>query len=182
MSPNSKSRREQAILHASVELITERGWDGLAMRVVAERAGVSLTTIYRHWPTKTDLALAAIRSVTLPQNSSLDSIRDLFAERPNLVLCLVSIRRSDPSRRAVIDEQFAQVMVGPLREAAIAASGGGLDEDTASMIALLGPAFLFVRNVVLEEPVTGAELERLAGLIDRVARTFDPRQAPQDAD
>lgn len=144
------------------------------MRAIAERAGVSLSTIYQHWPTKTDLALAAIRSATISQDWTLDSIRDLFTDRPNLVLCLVSIQRADPSRREVIDEQFAQVLVSPLREAAMAASGGELDEDTANMIALLGPAFLFVRSVVLEDPVSTEELNRLAGLIDRVARTFSP--------
>lgn len=144
------------------------------MRAIAERAGVSLTTIYQFWPTKTDLALAAVQSVTLAQEWSLESIRDLFAERPNLVLCLVSIRRADPSRRAAIDEQFAQVLVGPLREAAIDASGGALDDDSASMLALLGPAFLFVRSIVLERPVNATELKTLADLIDRAARTFAP--------
>lgn len=174
MSPAPENHRRQVILDATVELIVEGGWAGLAMRAIAERAGVSLTTIYHFWPTKTDLALAAVQSVTLAQDWSLESIRDLFADRPNLVLCLVSIQRADPSRRAAIDEQFAQVLVGPLRDAAIEASGGELDDDTASMIALLGPAFLFVRSIVLERPVNATELERLADLIDRTARTFGP--------
>lgn len=178
VSPTADDRRQLAILAAAVDLITDRGWNGLAMRTVAERAGVSLTTIYDRWPTKADLALAAIQSVTLNQEWSLEAIRELFERRPNLVLCLVSIQRAEPSRRAAIDEQFEQILVAPLRQAAIDTSGGELDVETANILALLGPAFLFVRNVVFERPVSTNEFNTLAKLIERIARSYGTDQSP----
>jgi AcrR family transcriptional regulator len=54
---------DEAILEAAVELFTEHGYDGLSMERVAERAGVGKATIYRRYPTKADLVLAATACV-----------------------------------------------------------------------------------------------------------------------
>ncbi|WP_233521628.1 TetR/AcrR family transcriptional regulator [Streptomyces triticagri] len=51
-----------AVLDAVVELIAERGMAGLTMDAVAQRAGVSKPAIYRRWPTKQDLVIAAAES------------------------------------------------------------------------------------------------------------------------
>jgi AcrR family transcriptional regulator len=65
---------EQAILAATVTLLTERGIGGLSVEAVAARAGVAKTTIYRRWPAKEDLVVAAVASLKgdpprLPGNS-----------------------------------------------------------------------------------------------------------------
>ena len=57
---------EQAILDAVLELLPEHGVKGLSIEAVAARAGVGKTTIYRRWPTKTDLILAAISNIVPP--------------------------------------------------------------------------------------------------------------------
>lgn len=57
-----EERVEPAVLDAVVALITERGMDGLTMDAVARRAGVSKPAIYRRWPTKQDLIIAAAAS------------------------------------------------------------------------------------------------------------------------
>jgi AcrR family transcriptional regulator len=54
---------DQAILAAAVELFTEHGYEGLSMERVAERAGVGKATIYRRYPAKADLVLAAVACV-----------------------------------------------------------------------------------------------------------------------
>lgn len=48
----------------ALAVLAERGYADMVMDEVAERTGASKRTIYRHYPTKVDLAVAAIR--TLP--------------------------------------------------------------------------------------------------------------------
>lgn len=51
-----------AVLDAVVELVTESGMGALTMDAVAARAGVSKPAMYRRWPTKQDLVIAAAES------------------------------------------------------------------------------------------------------------------------
>ncbi len=60
-SPRRSTARSQAILDAVIELVTEVGYDRMTMDMVASRAEASKATIYRHWPDKAALVLAALR-------------------------------------------------------------------------------------------------------------------------
>ncbi|WP_250281133.1 MULTISPECIES: TetR/AcrR family transcriptional regulator [unclassified Frankia] len=53
--------REQAILHAALELLTEVGYERMSMVAVAARARASKATIYRRWAGKDELVVEAIR-------------------------------------------------------------------------------------------------------------------------
>jgi AcrR family transcriptional regulator len=44
-------------------MLIEHGFDGLTMEGVASEAGVGKATIYRRWPSKTDLVFDAVRSL-----------------------------------------------------------------------------------------------------------------------
>jgi AcrR family transcriptional regulator len=57
---------EQAILDATLRMLGTRGVAGMTIEGVAAEAGVGKTTIYRRWPTKTDLILAAISDLVPP--------------------------------------------------------------------------------------------------------------------
>ena len=59
-------RAEQAILDATLEAIAERGVDGVHCEDVAARAGVGKATLYRRWPGKEDLLIAALASLKSP--------------------------------------------------------------------------------------------------------------------
>jgi AcrR family transcriptional regulator len=50
---------DASILEAATELFTELGYDGLCVEGVATRAGVSKATIYRRYPNKAALVIAA---------------------------------------------------------------------------------------------------------------------------
>jgi AcrR family transcriptional regulator len=52
----------RAVLDAVVELVAESGMAALTMDAVAARAGVSKPAMYRRWPTKQDLVIAAAES------------------------------------------------------------------------------------------------------------------------
>ncbi|QKW18551.1 helix-turn-helix transcriptional regulator [Kitasatospora sp. NA04385] len=52
-----RARTRQLLQTHAVRLFTERGYDAVTVADVAEAAGVSPMTVYRHFPTKEDLAL-----------------------------------------------------------------------------------------------------------------------------
>ncbi|WP_409429504.1 TetR/AcrR family transcriptional regulator [Mycobacterium sp. SMC-11] len=53
------SEREAELLAITLELLQEHGYDRLTVEAVAIRAKASKATMYRRWPTKADLVLAA---------------------------------------------------------------------------------------------------------------------------
>jgi AcrR family transcriptional regulator len=71
---------EKAILDATLELLMEEGYGGLTTDKVALRAGASKSTMYRRWPSKQHLVIAAFDStpeLQIPDTGSLES--DLYA-------------------------------------------------------------------------------------------------------
>src|SRR4051812_9897608 len=58
--PASQHARRERILEAAMELATEGGYDAVQMREVAERADVALGTLYRYFPSKVHLLVAAM--------------------------------------------------------------------------------------------------------------------------
>ena len=54
---------DASILEAATELFTEVGYDGLCVEGVAARAGVSKATIYRRYPGKVELVIAAAEAL-----------------------------------------------------------------------------------------------------------------------
>jgi AcrR family transcriptional regulator len=66
--PSGLTRRrgvelEQAILQAALEELAEAGYSGLTMDRVAKRAGTNKNAIYRRWPNRAALGLAAYRQL-----------------------------------------------------------------------------------------------------------------------
>jgi AcrR family transcriptional regulator len=53
------SPREAELLAVTLELLQQEGYDGLTVDAVAARARASKATVYRRWPTKAELVLAA---------------------------------------------------------------------------------------------------------------------------
>ena len=58
-TPSQRARQER-IVAAAVELAGEGGYDAVQMREVAERSGVALGTLYRYFPSKKHLLVAAM--------------------------------------------------------------------------------------------------------------------------
>jgi AcrR family transcriptional regulator len=61
-----------------MRLLAEQGYDAMSVEGVAAAAGVGKTTIYRRYPNKRDLVIAALSSVaaTLPEPFDAGSTRD----------------------------------------------------------------------------------------------------------
>lgn len=62
MDPRIRRTRE-AVLPATLSLLAERGFAAFTMEGVAEAAGVSKSTVYRHWPTKISLLRDALEEL-----------------------------------------------------------------------------------------------------------------------
>src|SRR5690348_5981490 len=55
---------DDAIRAAVVDVLAHEGYAGLTMETVAVVAGVSKATIYRRWPSKTELLVSVIESAS----------------------------------------------------------------------------------------------------------------------
>jgi AcrR family transcriptional regulator len=55
---------EQAILHAAAQELRESGYPGMTMDRVAARAGTNKNAIYRRWPNRAALGIAAYRHLS----------------------------------------------------------------------------------------------------------------------
>jgi AcrR family transcriptional regulator len=67
------SPRETELLAVTLQLLQERGYDGLTVHAVADTARASKATVYRRWPSKAELVLAAfsegVRQVAKPPDT-----------------------------------------------------------------------------------------------------------------
>ena len=113
------SSREAELLAVTLELLQEHGYDRLTLDAVATRARASKATLYRRWPTKGELVLAAFvegtRQVAVdPDTGSLrgDLLRlgeSIYAHvsthAGTIRAVLVEISRS-PELAAMMQEQF----------------------------------------------------------------------------
>jgi AcrR family transcriptional regulator len=117
---------DHTILRATVELLGERGFDGFTVQDIADRAGAGLGAIYRRWPNKLDVVVAAIRllaeetSVVKPTGDvEADLVRAISSRVSDLKGCLgallpglVAAMRSNPEMAALVQ----QTAIGPKLE------------------------------------------------------------------
>ena len=70
------------MLDAAVRHLSAHGYDGMSVVAVAEEAGTTRQALYRRWPSKADLATAAIAGLSRAEerSDSDDPYRDLVAE------------------------------------------------------------------------------------------------------
>jgi AcrR family transcriptional regulator len=59
-------RSRTTVLDATTQLLFERGFGGATVDEISRRSGVAKTTIYRHWPTRTDLLRNACSTLGTP--------------------------------------------------------------------------------------------------------------------
>ena len=83
------SELEDALLQATWDELVDKGYDAVTFEAVAERAHTSRAVLYRRWPAKTDLVLAAIgaqgfqQQVQIPDTGSLRGDMLEFMTRAN---------------------------------------------------------------------------------------------------
>lgn len=112
---------EQAILRAAIDELTESGYPGLTMDRVATRAGTNKNAIYRRWPNRAALGIAAYRQMVDAELRPPDTgelrgdvlgllrriNRDLSSPKAGILRGLLSGAGDDPELLAQLHEQFA---------------------------------------------------------------------------
>ncbi|MEW9527280.1 TetR/AcrR family transcriptional regulator [Microbispora sp. NPDC049125] len=184
-------RKKDHILTATLELLAEKGYEGLTIEGVAGRSGVNKTTIYRWWPSKAALLGSAlidarVLDFEVPDTGSLRG--DLQALLRGTARLLTTPPASDVAvaalgaavnspdlamaAKAFFADRFAREM--PVFERA--RERGEIDESTDPMMImdlLAGAVWLRVvfRQLPLDEDFTDRSVN---ALLDGVGRPGDP--------
>jgi AcrR family transcriptional regulator len=156
------AERDIAILDATQQLLGELGYDRLRIQDVADRAHAGLATIYRRWPTKQALVIAALRLMAPEIPPETDdpradlrallryAVADIWGPRSHFLAGILASLRTDPEladafRASGLKESRARLR-GP-----IARIVG--DHDPALDLRVdLAPAILSFRVLVGDEP------------------------------
>ncbi|WP_414501077.1 TetR/AcrR family transcriptional regulator [Zymobacter sp. IVIA_12111.31 C1] len=113
-------KARQAILKATLALLDEKGFSGLAVEAVAARAGVGKATIYRWWKSKAALAMEAFMEGVSdevsfsPSESACEDIRDqlikivaLYHGHAGRILCeVVALGQSEPDVLTSLETEY----------------------------------------------------------------------------
>jgi len=177
------ARNDEAILEAARAIMREHGYRGLTIDGVAARAGVGRPTIYRRWPSKPALVVAALvdsSQLALPVDDTGSLRGDLIAMQRHQVELMT---RAPDNRRVTagliadlatdpeLAESYVSKYLAPRRAAVWQVLQRGVDRgelradvDFAFVYDLLvGP--LFMRSVVWGEPLPPDVAEKTADVI-----------------
>ncbi|MFE0253758.1 TetR/AcrR family transcriptional regulator [Streptomyces sp. NPDC059010] len=183
-----------AVLHAADDLLVERGFAGLTIEGIAQRAGVAKQTIYRWWKSKVDILLdtliddarEALRwrtdgTVSAEENlvAHLRRVADFFEEPAGQVLQALlghAQLESDTAtslRDGFLKEQRERDTTG-LRELLARDHGPVIDDRTLDHLVdlLLGP--LYYRVLVSGTPIDRELIDSTARLVLALAHEPSP--------
>ena len=76
--------REEAIIHAVNRLLAEKGFDAMTVDEVAAAVGIAKASLYKHFPSKEDLAAAAMVRVMRRAQEFFGALPDTAAPQDNL--------------------------------------------------------------------------------------------------
>jgi AcrR family transcriptional regulator len=170
--------RHGEILEATLSELQEVGYDRMTMDAVARRAGASKATLYRHWPNKGELVVAAIRHMrgdadaALPDTGTLrgDLLAFLQGSQPHDAddqLCvmrgMVSACGADPELATAFHDQVVGVKRAMALELITRAQRRGEVSEAADIQFLVdaAPAMVIFRHLLTPHPVDATYLERV---------------------
>ena len=178
---------DQRILHATTSLLAQKGFRGLRVDDVARSAGVPKSTIYRRWPSLTDLAVAAVDDAlgdreTVISDDPLDDLAQIVVRTHTLLissplagtlpqLALDLVNRPETARL------YRERVISPLRDAAIDAVQRAIEQaswegpDAEMSVDMMIGTGLYRHNYLGHVPT----LEEAFAIADTVADRRLPR-------
>lgn len=188
---------DEQLLRATQDLLVEEGFERLTMDAVARRCGASKATIYRRWPGKTALVVAAAAAMfRVPEPPDTGDLReDLVAcglayvhgegRRAEVLASVISASRHDAGLReaarrslgAPHRDLFAAVLTRAQERGLVAP---GLDLET---LAQVFPALAYQRVAALGLPVGEQDVLRVVDgvLLPALGRGRRSRTVPVSA-
>lgn len=176
-------RARERVLRAALDVLVDQGMPGFTMEAVAQRAGASKATVYRHWSARSALLADAMDLAFQPfpvppgdVRSSLvgllSTLQEALAEQPfpRLMAAFIDAAERDPALGR-LHARLSEARREPVRQVLVRAVGrgeipAGTDVDLAVDL-LVGPAFY--RRLIVHRPFPEG---RAAALVDRVLRAL----------
>lgn len=178
------------LLEATVELLVERGWSGTSTTLVSKRAGVSRGAQLHHFPTKSDLVLAAVEHLSEVRGRELDEASGRLPggrRRTRAVLEMLADHFTSPVFTAAL-ELWVAARTDPDLLAAVAPLERtigreihrrtvellGVDESEPGARELVQATLDLVRGLGLANTISD-DTARRKRILDEWARTLDAR-------
>jgi AcrR family transcriptional regulator len=170
------SPRESELLAVTLQLLQEHGYDRLTVDAVATTARASKATVYRRWPSKAELVLAAfiegIRQVAVPPDAGTlrgDLLRlgelvcrEARQHASTIRAVLVEVSRN-PALNDVLQHQFIQqrkALIGHILRQAV--DRGEIDSAAINdELWDLLPGYLIFRSIIQNRPPTARTVQTL---------------------
>jgi AcrR family transcriptional regulator len=183
------SPRETELLDVTLQLLQEHGYDRLTLDAVAARARASKATVYRRWPSKAELVLAAfiegVRQVAvLPQTGSLrgdllaigEACREQACAQAGTIRAVLVETSRHPALNEALQNQFLEQRKALMHEVLRnAAERGEIDAGVISdELWDVLPGYLIFRIIMPSRPPT---LETVETLVDEVLMPSLTRKA-----
>lgn len=176
LEPSPWTPRETELLEVTLQLLQEHGYDRLTLDAVAARARASKATVYRRWPSKAELVLAAfiegVRQVAVhPQTGSLrgdllqlgHACREQAAELAGTIRAVLVEVSRHPALNDAMQHQFLDQRRALIHEILRdAADRGEIDAAVISdELWDLLPGYLIFRIIMPSRPPTRETVETL---------------------
>jgi AcrR family transcriptional regulator len=170
------SPRETELLDVTLQLLQEHGYDRLTVDAVAAAAHASKATVYRRWPSKAELVLAAFiegcRQVAVhPQTGTLrgdllhlgEVIRQHVGRQAGTIRAVMVEVSHHPALHEAMQSQFLDQRKALIQEVLRdAADRGEIDHDAISdELWDLLPGYLIFRTIMPSRPPTEHTVEAL---------------------
>jgi AcrR family transcriptional regulator len=178
-------RSKESVLQVTYKLLSEGGIGGVSIDEVSRRSGVSKTTIYRHWPSRSALLLDACSKIggppEVPDTGSLlgdvtalatDMARQLQSARWPAVLPSIIDAAERDSKLAQLHAKLHAGLMHPFAAVIERAQKKGElspDHEVSDVVAaIVGP--LFYRRWFSKEPIDSQFVKSVVrSIVDRTS-------------
>jgi AcrR family transcriptional regulator len=79
-NPTAAVGTRERLLHAAAELIAEGGYGTASVAAIAERAGLAVGALYRHFPSKAELFVEVFRSLAEQELSAMQAAAERYSD------------------------------------------------------------------------------------------------------
>jgi AcrR family transcriptional regulator len=180
LEPSPWSPRETELLEVTLRLLQEHGYDRLTLDAVAATARASKATVYRRWPSKAELVLAAfiegIRQVAVPPDTGTlrgdllhlgQVIRQQARQHASTFRAVLVEVSRDPALNDALQHQFIDKRKALIHQILQQAVDRGEIDDAAINDELwdLLPGYLIFRTIIPNRPPS---IRTVQALVDDV--------------
>jgi AcrR family transcriptional regulator len=185
-SDRSPGLDKHSIVSAALDIIAERGVQGLSMRLLSQRLGVSLGATYRHVPNKDELLRLAAADLYARVKPA-DDCDDEFEQAKRVMLTIHDLLAAYPGMAAHIAQnvpeftsaQLTSLITDPLRTAGLSAAEA---DRIVFALVLLNAGHMLLRVPAAWEGEAAAAFEEGVDLILRGARANRQHRAVNTVD